>query len=55
LFAHRARPEFVDRHAWSPGMLVMWDNRCLVHAATAGCDGQRRLLHRITVGARAAA
>jgi taurine dioxygenase len=26
------------------------DNRCLVHAATGGYQGHRRLLHRITVG-----
>jgi len=55
LFAHQARPEFIYRHAWSPGMLVMWDNRCLVHAATGGYAGHRRLLHRITVGERIAA
>jgi taurine dioxygenase len=36
-------------------MLVLWDNRCLVHAATGGYQGHRRLLHRITVGERPAA
>ncbi len=49
LFAHQGQPRFVYRHAWQPGMLVMWDNRCLVHAATGGYEGHRRLLHRITV------
>ena len=52
LFAHQARPEYVYSHRWQPGMLVMWDNRCLVHAATGGYAGHRRLLHRITVGER---
>ncbi len=52
LFTHQCRPEFVYRHHWSQGMLVMWDNRCLVHAATGGYQGHRRLLHRITVGER---
>lgn len=52
LFDHQGRDEFVYRHAWQPGMLVMWDNRCLVHAATGGYQGHRRLLHRITVGER---
>ena len=33
-------------------MLLLWDNRCLVHAATGGYAGHRRLLHRITVGER---
>ena len=54
LFAHQARAEFVYRHQWSSGMLVMWDNRCLVHAATGGYDGHQRLLHRITVAEPAA-
>jgi taurine dioxygenase len=49
LFEHQARAEFVYRHQWSQGTLLMWDNRCLNHAATGGYDGHRRLLHRITV------
>ncbi|MBL8332534.1 MAG: TauD/TfdA family dioxygenase [Rubrivivax sp.] len=54
LFAHQGRDEFVHRHRWSTDMLLVWDNRCLVHAATGGYQGHRRLLHRITVGERAA-
>ena len=54
LFAHQARAEFVYRHRWSAGMLLMWDNRCVVHAATGGYAGHRRLLHRITVAEPAA-
>lgn len=53
LFAHQGQERFVYRHRWRAGMLVMWDNRCLVHAATGGYAGHRRLLHRITVGERA--
>ena len=52
LFKHQAKPEFVYRHKWLPHMLIMWDNRCLIHAATGGYEGQRRLLHRITVADR---
>jgi len=52
LFAHQARPEFIYRHVWQQGTVLLWDNRCLVHAATGGYDGHRRLLHRITVGER---
>lgn len=52
LFKHQAQEEFVYRHQWSQGMLVMWDNRCVVHAATGGYQGHRRLLHRITVAER---
>ena len=54
LFAHQARADLVYRHRWSQGMLVMWDNRCVVHAATGGYQGHRRLLHRITVAERRA-
>ncbi|MBN8492192.1 MAG: TauD/TfdA family dioxygenase [Burkholderiales bacterium] len=49
LFRHQVREDFVYRHRWQPGMLVLWDNRCVVHAATGGYDGHTRLLHRITV------
>ena len=52
LFRHQARPEYVYRHKWQPGMLIMWDNRCVIHAATGGYEGHRRLLHRITVADR---
>lgn len=52
LFGHQAKPEFIYRHVWQQGTLLLWDNRCLVHAATGGYDGHRRLLHRITVGER---
>jgi taurine dioxygenase len=34
LMAHMTQPQFVYVHEWSPGDLVIWDNRCLVHAAT---------------------
>jgi taurine dioxygenase len=52
LYAHQAKPEYVYRHKWSQAMLVMWDNRCVIHAATGGYEGHRRLLHRITVADR---
>jgi taurine dioxygenase len=55
LFRHQAREDFVYRHRWQPGMLLLWDNRCLVHAATGGYDGHARLLHRITVAEAEAA
>jgi taurine dioxygenase len=52
LYAHQATPEFVYRHKWAEGMLIMWDNRSVIHAATGGYEGHRRLLHRITVADR---
>ena len=53
LFRHQVREDFVYRHRWQPGMLLMWDNRCVIHAATGGYDGHARLLHRITLAERA--
>jgi taurine dioxygenase len=52
LYVHQARPEYLYRHKWSQGMLLMWDNRSVIHAATGGYEGHRRLLHRITVADR---
>ena len=52
LFSHQVRPEFIYRHKWTQGMLTLWDNRCLLHSATGGYQGHRRLLHRITVAER---
>ncbi len=43
--------QFVYRHRWEPGMLVMWDNRCVNHKATGGYEGHRRELHRTTIAA----
>jgi taurine dioxygenase len=54
LFAHQINPAFIYRHRWSAGMLTLWDNRCLIHAATGGYEGHARLLHRITIGERSA-
>lgn len=47
----QTRDEFVYRHRWSEAMLVMWDNRSVLHKATGGYDGHDRLLHRTTIAA----
>jgi len=39
----------VYSHTWQKDMLVMWDNRSVLHAATGGYDGYDRLLHRTTI------
>jgi alpha-ketoglutarate-dependent taurine dioxygenase len=44
-----ARPEFQYTHKWQPNMLVMWDNRSVLHKATGGFEGHDRLLHRLTI------
>ncbi|MCK0128337.1 TauD/TfdA family dioxygenase [Erythrobacter sp. F6033] len=45
------REEFVFRHQWEPGMLLLWDNRSVNHKATGGYEGYRRELHRTTIAA----
>lgn len=49
----QVRDEFVYRHRWEPDMLVIWDNRSVLHKATGGYEGHRRELHRTTIAAAA--
>lgn len=51
LYQWQTRDEFVYRHRWQQDMLVMWDNRSVLHKATGGYDGHHRLLHRTTIAA----
>ena len=50
LIRWQGKEEFQYRHRWEPDMLVMWDNRSLLHRATGGYDGYDRVLHRTTIG-----
>ncbi|NNC80982.1 MAG: TauD/TfdA family dioxygenase [Acidimicrobiales bacterium] len=52
LYHHQTQDRFVYKHRWQPNMLVMWDNRSVLHRATGGYDGHDRLLHRTTIGER---
>jgi taurine dioxygenase len=49
LYAHAVKPEFTGRFAWRAGSLAFWDNRSTWHYAVNDYQGQRRLMHRITV------
>lgn len=49
LFDHQERPEFVYEHVWRPGDLLMWDNRCALHARTDFSAAERRLMRRVTI------
>lgn len=51
LYHWQSREEFIYRHRWQPNMLIMWDNRSVLHRATGGYEGYRRLLHRTTIAA----
>jgi taurine dioxygenase len=48
-YGHQTDEAFIYSHKWAKDMLVMWDNRSLLHAATGGYDGYDRLLHRTTI------
>ncbi|NBC23302.1 MAG: TauD/TfdA family dioxygenase [Gammaproteobacteria bacterium] len=51
LYAWQTREEFRYVHRWEEHMLVIWDNRSVLHRATGGYDGYDRELHRTTIGA----
>lgn len=51
LQAWQGDERFVFAQKWEPGMLVMWDNRSVLHRATGGYEGYRRELHRTTIAA----
>lgn len=48
LFDWGDQPEFTVRWQWSPGDLVIWDNRCTRHYAIGDYDDER-IMHRVTV------
>ena len=50
----QTRSQFQYRHQWTPGTLLMWDNRSVLHMATGGYQGHARLLHRTTIGSQPA-
>jgi len=50
LLDHVAQPEFVYRHEWQEGDLVVWDNRCVLHRATPyDTERYQRLMQRTTI------
>ena len=51
LLKWQTQERFQYRHRWQRNMLVMWDNRSVLHRASDGYDGHARLLHRTTIAA----
>ncbi|HLG45217.1 MAG TPA: TauD/TfdA family dioxygenase [Reyranella sp.] len=48
LLEHATQERFQYRHAWQPGDLVIWDNRCLLHKANGDYDmNETRYLYRV--------
>ena len=50
LIAHATEDRFVYRHVWTKDDVVMWDNRCTMHAVEP-FDNRiiRRVMHRVTL------
>lgn len=49
LYQHASRPEFQTRFTWEEGSMAFWDNRATWHYALNDYQGERRLMHRITL------
>jgi taurine dioxygenase len=49
LFDHQEQSKLVYEHVWRPGDILMWDNRCTLHARTDFSAGERRMLRRVTI------
>ena len=48
LYAHQGQEAFVHRQRWEPNMLVIWDNRSVLHQATTDYD-EARFLYRVMI------
>ncbi len=49
LFDHQEQAQFQYAHDWRVGDLIMWDNRCTLHARADFPATERRILRRVTV------
>ncbi len=50
LFSHAVRPEFIYRHKWRAGDILMWDNCAVQHKATFDyAPPLRRVMQRCTI------
>ena len=49
LYEHMTNPSFVVRYHWEPGTLAFWDNRSTMHFGIYDYEGERRVMHRVTL------
>ncbi|ADP83350.1 TauD/TfdA dioxygenase family protein [Pseudofrankia inefficax] len=49
LLERATAPEFVVRHKWQRGDLVIWDNTGMLHRAMPYGEGSSRLMHRTSI------
>jgi alpha-ketoglutarate-dependent taurine dioxygenase len=50
LIAHATQDKFVYKHIWAKDDVIMWDNRCTMHAVEPFDNNTiRRIMHRVTL------
>ena len=49
LYEHATQPEFVLRHHWQPGDVLLWDNRATMHYASDDYGTAERRMRRVTI------
>jgi taurine dioxygenase len=49
IFDHQERPEFIYEHVWTPGDVLLWDNRCSLHARSNFDASERRMMRRVAI------
>ncbi len=49
LYAHATQPEFLMRHHWQVGDVVIWDNRSTMHYAVDDYGDVERRMRRVTI------
>lgn len=50
LLEHATQQKYVYHHSWTPGDVLLWDNRCTLHRAQPfDFENHRRRMHRTTI------
>ena len=49
LWDHCRQPEFMFKHKWRSGDLIMWDNRCVMHRRDPFDPKTRRIMYRTQI------
>jgi taurine dioxygenase len=49
MFDTLERPEFIYEHRWRVGDLLLWDNRCTLHARRDFNPNENRWMRRVTI------
>ncbi len=49
IYKHSTKPEFVYRHSYQPGDLLMWNNLSTIHTSTLNDPTYHRIMYRVMV------